>query len=353
MLRIWSILLFLLWIVTIAPTMPLQKGMELRYEGEMKETFTFANIPGFSFTRRVVLLVEVMKITSAKEAEVAQLHFTEFEGEEGVTRSSRVGFGKVAMDGRVFGSWERPLTFPYLFIAPKQLREGRTWSSKEVLIAGFFSIPLKGRVVYRVLWETKMDCAECWLILRHLVQPVTLHAEDGRNFVVPAWTDWIWVDAQSGLVRRLKRRWQYYAPYSTVKRIQTSVVDITLRQINNLSQEAQKRLLTELERIHSVMEAVELNYERIRQSEEKLSQAEQMVIDTISALRESPYADFYLPYLERWLESIRYWQKGFEAPKLVGNLAPDFELPVIDKTAKVKLSDLRGKVILLNFFSHG
>ncbi len=36
---------------------------------------------------------------------------------------------------------------------------------------------------------------------------------------------------------------------------------------------------------------------------------------------------------------------------LVGKPAPNFNLPTIDGK-KIRLSDLRGKVVLLNFFSH-
>lgn len=38
-------------------------------------------------------------------------------------------------------------------------------------------------------------------------------------------------------------------------------------------------------------------------------------------------------------------------PSLIGKPAPDFALPTIDGK-KLRLSELKGKVVLLNFFSH-
>lgn len=348
MLQLCSILLLLFWVITVASTMPLQKGMELRYEGELTENFTFANQPPLSFTRRLILVVEVMEVSPTKEAEISQMNFTEVDSDGKVIRHSNVHFGKVSQDGKAV---QDRLTLPYLFFTHDRLKEGTTWGGEEILLEGFFPTPLKGRVVYRVLRRTELDGVPCWLILRYLVKPVTL-TEDERKFIVPRWTDRFWVDAKTGLVRKLQRRWQYYAPESPRKRIWTPVMEIALKQINNLQEETQRRLRSELERMRLVKETFERDYEHIRKSEEKLKQMEQMVIDTIAALRESPYADFYLPYLERLLESLRFWQEELEAHKLVGKPAPDFELPTVDNTEKVKLSDLRGRVILLNFFSH-
>ncbi len=44
-------------------------------------------------------------------------------------------------------------------------------------------------------------------------------------------------------------------------------------------------------------------------------------------------------------------QTNNPARSLIGKPAPDFTLPSVDGK-KVRLSDFRGKVVLLNFFSH-
>jgi hypothetical protein len=46
------------------------------------------------------------------------------------------------------------------------------------------------------------------------------------------------------------------------------------------------------------------------------------------------------------------WRRVEEAKRLEGKPAPDFELPTADGKGKIKLSDLRGKIVLLNFFAH-
>jgi len=353
MLKYLIILLTLCCALNIMLAIPLQKGMELRYEGEIVAKYTYSTYPSFTSSRSVLLLVEVLECDRDKGAEISQLTFTEVEdeGEEKSIRHSNVLFGKVNSDGRTahLSSWS--LTFPFLFLAPERLKEGAAWSDDETLLTDFFPLPLKGRVVYRVLGQSEVKGVPCWLLSRHLTKPVTL-TEGERTYIVPLWTEWIWIDAQTGLVRKLKRRWQYYAPYSPVKRIQTTITTVTLKRVSVLAPEDQKRLQWELPRMKTVAEAVEGKYETLGTSEEELKQAEQMLTEVIAELRASPYANFYIPYLERELETVRYWQKKLEAPKLVANLRQIFELPTTDGKGKIKLSDLRGKIVLLNFFAY-
>jgi len=46
------------------------------------------------------------------------------------------------------------------------------------------------------------------------------------------------------------------------------------------------------------------------------------------------------------------WMRARAGTLNTGDAGPDFELPTLDKTQKVKLSDLRGKPVLLVFGSY-
>jgi len=55
-------------------------------------------------------------------------------------------------------------------------------------------------------------------------------------------------------------------------------------------------------------------------------------------------------YTHRMMQRMEQMMLGTK--EMIGQIAPDFELPTADSKQKVKLSDLRGKVVLLNFFAH-
>lgn len=267
--------------------------------------------------------------------------------------SSDVRFGKVNFDGKTFPLGPRFLTLPYIFfVLTKQVKEGMVWGKDEVLPFGSPRNPLKGRIIYRVLGQREVNGANCWLILRHLSKPVTL-VEDKSTYVVPLWTEWLWVDTQTGLVRRFKRRYKDYLLHYTPHPVFETHLDISLKQVDRLSPEIQRQLQSEINKIRSIAQMLEIEFERIRTSEEKLKQLELTLNETMTELSRSPYADFYIPYLERGLGDVLYWQRILEAEKLVGKPAPDFELPTVDGKGKINLSDLRGKVVLLNFFAYG
>ncbi len=46
------------------------------------------------------------------------------------------------------------------------------------------------------------------------------------------------------------------------------------------------------------------------------------------------------------------WMRARAGDLQIGEMAPDFELPVLDKSRRVRLSDLRGKPVLLVFGSY-
>jgi len=85
---------------------------------------------------------------------------------------------------------------------------------------------------------------------------------------------------------------------------------------------------------------------------EHVERAEKELIRAKEEMQDSPYADLFTLYLENWLRDVRVWKRVEEAKRLEGKFAPDFELPAADGKGKIKLSDLRGKIVLLNFFAH-
>ncbi|MFA0777662.1 MAG: hypothetical protein PVTTEEND_001376, partial [Candidatus Fervidibacter sp.] len=87
-------------------------------------------------------------------------------------------------------------------------------------------------------------------------------------------------------------------------------------------------------------------------TKEGLDAAENAIAEFQRQFKDSPY----LAYLQTWLRIVQSVRQRLEQVEkqgaAIGQPAPDFELPTVDGKRKVKLSDLKGKVVVLNFFAH-
>jgi peroxiredoxin len=364
MLKRVSIVLFLGYAMSVVQAMPLQKGMELRYEGEVAEKYASSGYPSRSLSYKVTLLVEVLECDQQKGAEIAQLTCmegkAEIEGKERLVRRSNVLFGKTNPDGRTTHLSRLPLSLlplNFVFFAPDRLKEGDEWNIEDdkILSVDFLPLPPKCQFTYKVEGKGDVEGVQCWLLSRRLSKPITL--TEGKSELAFVETDWFWADAKTGLVRKLKSECGLELRKSSASGVEaitkTTVTTITLKQVSVLAPDDQKRLQQELAKVRTAMDAIEnVLASTSALSEEQLKRAEQKLTEAVVGLRASPYANFYIPYLAVWLNAIHAQQKELEPAKLAGKLAPDFELPRVDGTGKLKLSDLKGKVVLLNFFAH-
>jgi hypothetical protein len=217
----------------------------------------------------------------------------------------------------------------------------------------FFGQFLKGRVSYFVVGRSNLDGQTCYVVVRHLNEPAkVVHEGSGNTYIVTQWTDWFWVDAQTGFVHRWKRRSKYVAQDNPNQTVITTTIDMTLKQVETLSPEKLERLRKDLQILRPVQTMLDDLMWNLRVTVEHLERAEKELIRAKEEVQGSPYADIFTLYLENWLRDIRDWRRVEEAKRLEGKPAPDFELPTADGKGKIKLSDLRGKIVLLNFFAH-
>jgi hypothetical protein len=134
---------------------PQGKGMEFRYEGMVKNRFSFAKEQPLNYSERVTLTVVFVGDLSGTKNEAIQIRLTETLQERPV-RTADVQIGEISADGK-FLPTSRFGNLPMLFVSPKQIGVGKAWRTEEVLDERFFGQVLKGRVSYFVVGKGYQD----------------------------------------------------------------------------------------------------------------------------------------------------------------------------------------------------
>lgn len=321
-------------------------GLELRYEGRVEARTTYEKEPPSGHSQGLTLVVLMLGDLKGKETKVVQIRAWKTQQEEAFRRTY-VHIGSVSTDGK-FMPAPYLEELPLLFV-PLHLKLKQGWSVEEALVAGIFTHLMKAKVTYHVAGQSEIDGRRCWLLVRHLPKPFKIvHEFSGATYIVSMWADWFWVDAQTGLICKWKRRWKYVAEDSPERYITTETLEVSLKQARTLDAKTLQKLQSDFCLLHDLQHMLD----KLGEKEEQLERAEKFIAQTRERLRENPYATLLEPYLDYWATTVQAWKRHMEAKKLVGKPAPDFELPTLDGKSKIRLSDLKGKVVLLNFFSH-
>lgn len=333
---------------------PLKRGMELSFSGNAK-----LQIDERSITAKVQMTDLVMKVLEDKKAVVASLRIFEpkVEGQY-IPQEAALRFLTVNETGEeVLVELEQifsevpPFPFttqfirvlPIYFLPARQLGNGKSWTSKERVL---LSSELDAEIRYEVKGREKIGDRDCFAVTRNLPKPLPIPNSEGAQIAKIA--DILWFDAQTGILRRIQRE-----GILEIRKGQTLAMSLQLELKDEkvLDEQTLAQRLKELEAVKSVQQKLGSPLMN-RPSKETLDAAEQAIGEFLQKFPNS----LYRPYLETWQRVAQILKQQVQRQQqqgaLIGNPAPDFELPTVDGKRKVKLSDLKGKVVVLNFFSH-
>jgi hypothetical protein len=337
----------------LAAQSPLQKGLELRYEGEAK-----VQTGGVTALAKVYVNDLVTEVGEKQAATVASLRVfqRQIEGKEippeaalrflsvtGVGEEEAVPIEQLFSESPPGGFIGQFVTLlPVYFFPVAQLKDGSSWTSKERI---FLRADLLSEVRYQVTGKEKVGDSECWVLTRTLLKPVVLQPEQGAQ--VNKVADKLWVDAKSGLVRQIQRETELQIQQG---RTLTATLNLTLKGTKKLESDEFNQRLKELEAIKAIHKKVGTTV-MMSPTKEKLDDAEKALNEFVQRFKDSPYTA-HVQMWQRIVQIIRQrLEKEEQRSELIGKEAPDFELTSLDGK-KVRLSSYRGKVVVLNFFAH-
>lgn len=334
--------------------LPLKRGMELSYGGEAK-----VQSGERSLTATVQVTDLVVEVQDGRKVTVASLRSFEpkVEGQNFPPEAALrfLGIGAEGEESAV--SMEQiyaevpPFPFarqfvqilPAYFLSPQKLESEKTWTAKERL---FVPLEFEGEVKYTVKGREKLGDSRCFVVTRVLPNPFPIPQTQDAQILKIA--DTLWVDEQTGIVKRIQREFVLQIRQGQTL---TTNLQLELKGMKVLDEQTLTQRLKELEAVKSVQQKLGLPI-LSKPSKETLDAAEQAINEFLQKFPNTPYRI----HLETWQRVTQILKQQVQRQQqqgaLVGQPAPDFELPTVDKQRKVKLSDLKGKVVVLNFFAH-
>ncbi len=335
---------------------PLQQRQELRYEGEAK-----VEIPEKSLvvgSAKVQVLDLVTAAGEGQKSQIASLRVFQFQVQERPAMEAALRFLSITPTGEeepapfeqllaetppIGFSGQFPVVLPFYFLPREELKEGNAWTKKE---RALLALEPTGEFRYQVVGKEKIGDKECWVVTRTLQQPIVFDPEQGTQLAKV--TDRFWIETATGLVVQAQRQMTL-----KVQKEQSLVLTLTLnlRGTQKLDDAAFQQRTQQLEAVKSIHKKVGASV-LAQPTKESLDEAEKAVTEFLQRYKDSPYA----PHVATWQRLIAFVRqqigKREKQKSLLGQEAPDFELPTVDGRRKVKLSDQRGKVVVLNFFAH-
>lgn len=334
--------------------LPLKRGMELSYSGEAK-----VQSGGQSITANVQVTDLVIEVQEGKKCVIASLRVfaPQVEGrnipKEAALRLLNIGAageeGSVSFEQIVAEIPPFPFTrqfaqiLPVYFLSAQKLEIGKSWVTKERILA---PTEMEGEVQYTVKGKEKVGESQCIVVTRTLPNPLPIPQTKDAQILKIA--DTFWVDERVGIVRKIQRELVLQIREGQTL---TTNLQLELKVEKVLDEQTLAQRLRELETVKSVQKNLGLPI-LSKPSKETLNSAEQAIDEFLQKFPNSPYR----PYLETWQRVTQILKQQVQRQQqqgaLIGNPAPDFELPTVSGKQKVKLSDLKGKVVVLNFFAH-
>lgn len=351
--RIWMLVVAVSLIA--ASQTPLKRGLELRYSGE-----AMLQREGQQSMRATVQVIDlVTEVAEKGQATVASLRVFQPQTQiPNLPPEAALRFLDISVSGEeAVVSLEQvvaespPLPFlanfwrvlPVYFVPLDRLQAEKKWVLKERLLP---SPEVDAEVLYQVQRQEKIGDTICWLINRSLPKPVPVPGVEGVQIAKIA--DSLWVSAQTGLVVRLKREGVLQLPQGSF----TATIQLDLQGLKPLDDATLAQRIQELQAIKAIHQKVGATL-RNNLTKERLDAAENAIAEFQRQFKDSPY----IAPLLTWLRIVqllrqRLEQRPQQQGAAIGQPAPDFELPTVDGKRTIKLTDLRGKVVLLNFFAH-